>query len=145
MLSKILNAFIDENKKEGRKFDFPSFDGPYKIEEKINGNGSMFEREIKSDVVDYFSFIYERIQQLDREEENYSKITWGRIHVLYEDLKDRYETKEEIYFKMIQAIDEIVPNADSIKSDARYNLCLRKIISFYVQDCAIFEKEKNGG
>ena len=141
-INRILLAFNEENKKEGNKFDFPPFDGPFEIACKINGNGSSLEKDIKSEVVDYFNFIKNSIEQISRADTSYPYVTWGKMHDLYEEVNTEDKSKEEIYYEIIKLIDDIIPDDNIIKKDVMYMRNLHRIVSYYVQLCAIFKKEK---
>mgnify|MGYP007070304031 CR=1 FL=1 len=50
--------------------------------------------------------------------------------------------KEEIYYEIIKLIDETITDDNIVKKDVMYMHNLQRITSYYVQECAIFEKEK---
>ena len=100
------------------------------------------ERSIVNNVREYYNFIEERFNALDDELDAYFNETWKDVRNLYDEIKKENKTNETIYQEIVELLDMQIPSDAVIRKDAHYLEYIKIIVSFFVQNCAIFKEER---
>ena len=137
----IIGYLSKENSKEGYKFG-NEYKKPIRVEKKFKEKGSSVERSIVNNVREYYNFIEERFNALDDELDAYFNETWKDVRNLYDEIKKENKTNETIYQEIVELLDMQIPSDAVIRKDAHYLEYIKIIVSFFVQNCAIFKEER---
>lgn len=127
-ISQVLEALSVAN-----PADLPTFQyAPVEVRQKIPNDGMLFSK-VWSNVVQYFPFVEDKLKQLNNERRlTYEKIS-GDVKRAYLEFATN-ETNKEVIFN--QLCEWLAQKAQTDKKTA-----CEAIISYYVQNCEVFESE----
>lgn len=127
-VGQVLDALVATDPEEMPKFQYT----PVEVREKIPDD-KMLCAKILSNVVQYFPFVEEKLKQLNNERRlTYEKIS-GDVKRAYLEFATNETDKEVIFNKLC---DWLAEKAHTDKKSA-----CEVIISYYVQNCEVFERE----
>ncbi|MBR0295062.1 MAG: hypothetical protein IJQ67_04070 [Bacilli bacterium] len=139
--SALAKAKLDEEVGEilSRLREIKSFDEladfrkiPLELKEKIDNNETL-RQTIKSDVEGYYNYIRHELSLLDDCGSEF-KIIASQFQISYEKLKPIIGDQEDIYNRIINWV------LDELKLPPKYSTAARIIVSFFVQNCEVFDE-----
>lgn len=127
-ISQVLEALSDADPTELPTFQYT----PVEVKQKIPNDKMLFSK-VWTNVVQYFPFVEEKLKQLNNERRlTYEKISWDVKRAYLEFATN--ETNKEVIFN--QLCEWLAEKAQTDKKTA-----CEAIISYYVQNCEVFERE----
>jgi len=125
VLSKLRNIHSYDEIADFRKI-------PLELKEKINGNEPL-RLSIQSDVEDYYNYLRNELSNLDDVGSEF-KIIASQFQITYEKLTQVMTDQEEIYNRIIKWV------LDEMGLTDKYTTAVRIIVSFFVQNCEVFDE-----
>ena len=107
---------------------------PKDVEDKI-GDDFLLMDDVKGYVVKYFNYIQELLKNIDAESKHKDVFIADEIKRLYLSVSDRPGSKQEKYNEMVTWLET--------KTGSKSRTAWEIVISYYIQDCEVFEKNEN--
>lgn len=105
---------------------------PLTLKEKIESN-ELLRLTIKNDVENYYNYIRQKLSDLDDLDSEF-KIIGSQFQICYEKLAKIMTDQEEIFNRIIKWV------LDELHLSEQYNIAARIIVSFFVQNCEVFDE-----
>ena len=127
-ISQVLEALSDADPTELPTFQYT----PVEVKQKIPNDKMLFSK-VWTNVVQYFPFVEDKLKQLNNERRlTYEKIS-GDVKRAYLEFATDEQDKEVIFNRLCEWLAE---KAQTDKKSA-----CEAIISYYIQNCEVFERE----
>lgn len=127
-ISQVLEALSDADPTELPTFQYT----PVEVKQKIPNDKMLFSK-VWTNVVQYFPFVEEKLKQLNNERRlTYEKISWD-VKRAYLEFATNESNKEVIFNQLCEWLAE--------KAQTDKKTACEAIISYYVQNCEVFERE----
>lgn len=110
-----------------------------RIKEKVRPENYLLGESIQDDVVKYYPFIQEQFSILDGAGNTSFDVIRSEVKVCYKKYEQAGLTQQEIYEALIDWLIGIKGMSD------KYKLAAGVIISFFVQNCAVFQRYQHEG
>lgn len=124
----------------GKKTKLPKFKDVLKVREKIRNEFSDLEADIVRDVNKYYPFIEDQFSILDGNGKNTFDVTRAEVKACYEKYKAEGYDQLEIYY----ALEDWILMVKGL-NEAKHRRAAGVMVSFFVQNCAVFRKLKPNG
>lgn len=105
---------------------------PLELKEKIKDN-ELLSQTIKADVNSYYHYIRKKLSDLDDVGRKF-KVIGSQFQICYCELAGVISNQEEIYYRIVNWV------LDELKLSNSYNTAARIIVSFFVQNCEVFDE-----
>ena len=129
-IEEIIRALVTVKGKDLIPLDYE----PKDVEEKI-GDDFLLMDDVKGYVVKYFNFIQGLLKNIDSESKHKDVFIADEIKRLYLSVSDRPGSKQDKYNEMVSWLET--------KTGSRSRKACEIVISYYIQDCEVFEKNEN--
>jgi cytochrome c553 len=101
------------------------------VDKKITQENGLLLNDVRDKVVQYFLFVQEILQDIDKSGPQKSKIIASEIKTCFLKAADRGLSQEEIFSTLVDWLTS--------KTQSQSELACRIIISYFVQDCEVFD------
>lgn len=105
---------------------------PLELKEKIDENEPL-RLTIKNDVESYYNYTRKMLSDLDDAGDEFTVIA-SQFQICYKKLAKVMDDQEEIYNRIIKWV------LDELKLTDKYATAARIIVSFFVQNCEVFDE-----
>lgn len=106
---------------------------PLKVTKKIYPDNRTLIKSINDDNEVYFNFIKEKLSQLETYKLSFRKVA-SQVKTCFLSMLERTTDQEEIYYSLVQWV------LDSQSLSENYRTAAQIIISFFVQNCEVFDE-----
>jgi DNA-directed RNA polymerase subunit RPC12/RpoP len=130
-INKIIEMLVSKSDFEDEENINLTYD-PKKIDDKTNETITVLtKRKIKRNVEDYFLFIKKKFNEVDKLQPVTSEVIASQIKTYYLKMKQHYKSQKDIFDGLVNWLNI---KTDNVSVDAS-----EIIISYFVQNCEVFE------